>query len=78
MLTCSPGHRDQPARPLPVGFYLNGLCGLQGLLGRDAHLPVPQQLLDEVRDVSARDRDVLDAAADDVAFRLQTQGRGGR
>lgn len=72
---CLPPPHPQTG-PVPVGLYLNGLRGLQGLLRRDAHLPVPQQLLDEVRDVPARDWDVLDAASDDVAFRLRGQGQG--
>lgn len=51
--------------------YLHSLGRLQRLLGRDAHLPLPQQLLGEVGDVTAGDGDVLYAAADDVAFGLE-------
>lgn len=55
---------------------LDSLGGLQRLLRRDAHLPLPQQLLRKVGDVPAGDGDVLNAAADDVAFSLHTQVRG--
>ena len=52
---------------------LDGLGGLHGLLGRDAGLPLSQQLLDEVGDVAARDGDVLDAAANHIALGLQVR-----
>lgn len=58
-------------------MYLDGLGGLQRLLRGDAHLPLPQQLLGEVGDVTAGDGDVLDAAADDVALSLEHTGWGG-
>ena len=50
---------------------LDGLCGLEGLLRRHPHLALPQQRLDEVGDVAACDRDVLDAAPDYVTLRLR-------
>lgn len=50
---------------------LDGFGGLQRLLRRDPDLALPQQLLGEVRDVTAGDGDVLDAAADDITFRLE-------
>lgn len=49
---------------------LNSFGRFQRLLRRDPHLALPQQLLDEVGDVSPGDGDVLDAAADDIAFSL--------
>lgn len=55
---------------------LDSLGGLQRLLRRDAHLPLPQQLLRKEGDVPPGDGDVLNAAADDVAFSLHTQVRG--
>lgn len=58
-------------------MYLDGLGGLQRLLRGNAHLPLPQQLLSEVGDVTAGDGDVLDAAADDVALSLEHAGWGG-
>lgn len=47
---------------------LDGLGRLEGLLGRDAGLALPEEALDEVGDVPAGDGDVLDAGADDVAL----------
>ena len=52
--------------------HLDGLGGLEGLLGGNADLALAEQLLDEVGDVASGDRDVLDAAADHVALRLAT------
>lgn len=64
-------------RPGGARAYLHSLGGLQRLLGRDAHLPLPQELLGEVGDVPSGDGDVLYAAADDVAFGLEGgTGRG--
>jgi len=59
-----------------VWTHLDGLGGLQRLLRRDAHLPLPQQLLGEVGDVPTRDGDVLYTAADDVALSLRERSRG--
>lgn len=50
---------------------LDRFSRLQRLLRRNPHLSFPQQLLGEVGDVSTGDGDVLDAAADDVAFSLE-------
>lgn len=50
---------------------LDSFSRLQRLLWRNPHLSFPQELLDEVCDVSTGDGDVLDAAADDVAFSLE-------
>lgn len=52
---------------------LNSFGRFQRLLRRDPHLALPQQLLDEVGDVSPGDRDVFDAAADNVAFSLESK-----
>lgn len=54
---------------------LDRLRCLQGLLRRNPHLSLPQQLLGEVCDVSTSDGDVLNAAADDVAFGLEHKRR---
>lgn len=51
--------------------HLDGLGRLQRLLRRDSHLPLPQQLLGEVGDVSSCDGDVLDTAADNITFSLR-------
>lgn len=50
---------------------LDSFSRLQRLFRRNPHLPLPQQLLDEVCDVPAGDGDVLDAATDDVALSLE-------
>lgn len=50
---------------------LDRFSRLQRLLRRNPHLSFPQQLLGEVGDVSTGDGDVLDAAADDIAFSLE-------
>ena len=55
-------------------MYLDSLCGLEALLRRDAHLPLPEERLDEAGDVAAGDGDVLDAGADHVALRLEIKG----
>lgn len=52
---------------------LDSFGRLQRLLRRNPHLSLPQQLLDEVRDVPPGDGDVLDAAADDVALSLEDE-----
>lgn len=54
---------------------LDRLRRLQGLLRRNPHLSLPQQLLGKVRDVSPSDGDVLNAAANDVAFSLEHKRR---
>ena len=53
-------------------LYLNSFSSLQRLLWRNSHLSVPQQLLDEKRDVPPSDGDVLDTATNHVAFCLVT------
>ena len=58
-------------------LLFDGLGCLQTLLWGNPRLSLSQQLLDEVGDVSTGDRDVLDAAADHVAFSL-AGGEGGR
>lgn len=55
------------------GTNLNSFGCLQRLLRRNPHLTLPQQLLNEVGDVSPGDRDVFDAAADNVAFSLRSR-----
>lgn len=56
--------------------HLDCLGSLQRLLRRDAHLPVPEELLGEVGDVPSCDGNVLYTAANDVAFSLR--GRRGK
>lgn len=51
--------------------HLDGLGCLQRLFRWDSHLPLPQELLGEVGDVSSRDGDVLYTAADNVTFSLK-------
>ena len=51
-------------------LYLDGFGGLHALLRGNFRFAVPQQLLNEIRDVPSGDWDVLDAAANNVAFRL--------
>lgn len=53
---------------------LDGFGSLQRLFWGDPDLPLPQQLLGEVRDVTAGDRGVFNAAADDVTFGLEHRG----
>ena len=50
--------------------YLDGFGSLQGLFRWNASLPLSQQLLDEVGDVSPGNGDVFDAAAYHIALRL--------
>lgn len=52
--------------------HLDGLGCLQRLLRWDSHLPLPQELLGEVGDVSSCDGDVLYTAADNITFSLST------
>lgn len=52
-------------------FYLHCLCRLQRLLRWDAHLPLPQELLGEVGNVSSCDGNVLYTAANYVTFSLR-------
>lgn len=54
---------------------LDCLGRLQRLLWRDAHLPLPQELLGEVGDVASCDGNVLYTAADDIALGLRENER---
>lgn len=56
---------------ITAGTYLDRLGRLQRLLRRDAHLPLPQELLGEVGDVTSCDGNVLYTAADNVTLRLR-------
>jgi hypothetical protein len=49
---------------------LDGLCCLQGLLRGDPRLPLSQQLLNEVCDISTSNGNVLDTTANDITFSL--------
>ncbi len=51
-------------------LLLDSLGCLQGLLRWDTRLSLSEELLDEVRNVSAGNRNVLDATTNDVAFSL--------
>lgn len=51
--------------------YLYCLSRLQRLLWWDSHLPLPQELLSEVGDVSSCDGNVLYTAANDISFSLR-------
>lgn len=50
---------------------LDRLGGLQRLLWWDSHLPLPQELLGEVGDVSTSDGNVLYTAANNITFGLK-------
>lgn len=50
--------------------YLDCLGCLQGLFRWDAHLPLSQELLGKVGDVSSCDGNVLYAAANNITFSL--------
>lgn len=56
--------------------HLDSFGRLQRLLRRNPHLPLSEQLLGEVGDVSPSDGDVFDAAADDVTFSLESRSGG--
>ncbi len=64
------GH-DHRAGDAPV-LLLDHASDLQRVLWRDGLPALSHQLLDEVRHVAASQRDVLDAAADDVAVSLHS------
>lgn len=51
--------------------YLDCLGRLQRLLRWDAHLPLPQELLGEVGDVTSCDGNVLYTAANNITFSLR-------
>lgn len=51
--------------------HLDGLGCLQRLFRWDSHLPLPQELLGEVGDVSPRDGDVFYTASNNIAFSLR-------
>lgn len=60
-------------KPRMWSINLDSFSGLQWLLWWDPDLPLPQQLLREVCDITAGDRDMFNTAADDVTFSLETQ-----
>ena len=52
-------------------LLLNGLCYFHGLFRRDSCLPLSQQLLHKVRYITTSDWNVLNAAANNIAFSLE-------
>ena len=53
--------------------YLDGFGSFKGLFRRNANFSLPEDLLNEVGDVSTSYRYMLDAAANHIAFSLCTK-----
>ena len=61
-------HNHRTQLNSPDQSHFDGLCCVQLLRWGDPRLPLPQQLEDEVSDVTAGNGDVLDAATNDVTL----------